>query len=179
MRIELALLAEAVDIHAGKLYVLGGGFNVLRAEHFPADFSPISLVATITFAPAELDQVADPGTGEPTINVGLTLRDRTGVPVPWGQLPQAPMAGQLITVDAQTPVACVVVMLLPSFPLVLSLWHPAVWRSRRVAEQDSFTGGAPSPVARARSLRRVPGQRTASGSIRAASPGFMGRQWPG
>lgn len=58
MDVEYAFLADAAETPPnGKLYVLGGGFDEIRAPQFPVTHSYLSLVVKLRFHPAECDRL--------------------------------------------------------------------------------------------------------------------------
>lgn len=52
MRIEYALLADAVQAVGGKLYILGGGWSFFRAANFPTPIQ-IGLAISVSFTAEE------------------------------------------------------------------------------------------------------------------------------
>lgn len=56
MQIEYAFLADAAAAPEGKLYVLGGGFDEIFAENFPAVHPTMTLVVKARLGPTECDR---------------------------------------------------------------------------------------------------------------------------
>jgi hypothetical protein len=71
MKIEYAVLADAAQAVGGKIFILGGGWNVFRSGNYPA---PVQLAVAIGvgFASTEI------GIRYP---VKIVIADETGVPV--------------------------------------------------------------------------------------------------
>jgi len=53
MRCTAALLADAAQVVGGKLYLLGGAFDVLTAREFPATHRALSLVVIVEVGPGD------------------------------------------------------------------------------------------------------------------------------
>ena len=70
MEIEYALLADGAQAVSGKLFVLGGGWNIFRAQSFPAP-AQIAVAAGVTMSPTEAGKHP----------IKLVLADEAGVPV--------------------------------------------------------------------------------------------------
>lgn len=71
MKIEYALLADAAQAVGGKVFVLGGGWNLFRAANYPA---PLQLAIA-----AGLGFTADEVGGKYPLSV--VIADETGVPI--------------------------------------------------------------------------------------------------
>jgi|SRR5208283_12746 len=56
MRKDFLLIADAVEVANGKLYVLGGGWDIFRAPVYPA-FTRIGLAVGIIFEKDEIDRL--------------------------------------------------------------------------------------------------------------------------
>jgi len=57
MELEFALLADAAASPPdGKLYILGGGFDQIRAQQFPATHGSIALVVKLRLHPTECNR---------------------------------------------------------------------------------------------------------------------------
>lgn len=72
MRVEFVMVADAAQVVAGKLYVLGGAWDQFRSTSFPTQM-PVAIVASV-LAESATD------TGKP-ISVNLLVADEQGVPV--------------------------------------------------------------------------------------------------
>jgi hypothetical protein len=55
MRLSYAFLADAADVHGGKVYVLGGGITVLWRPQYPAPIG-VTVVASFAYNAAETDK---------------------------------------------------------------------------------------------------------------------------
>ncbi len=66
MRITSALLADSAQVHAGKLFVLGGGFDTIRTRSVPAVHKALAVVMV-----AEVN----PGERETDLSIEVTLLD--------------------------------------------------------------------------------------------------------
>ena len=66
MRITSAMLADSAQVHAGKLFILGGGFDTIRTRSVPAVHKALAVV-----------MVADvnPGERETDLSIEVTLMD--------------------------------------------------------------------------------------------------------
>lgn len=66
MRITSAMLADSAQVHAGKLFILGGGFDTIRTRSVPAVHKALAVV-----------MVADvnPGERETNLSIEVTLMD--------------------------------------------------------------------------------------------------------
>jgi len=71
MKIDYALLADAAQAVGGKIFILGGGWNVFRAPNYPA-MVPLAVAIGVSFAPNEL------GTKYP---LAMVVADEAGVPI--------------------------------------------------------------------------------------------------
>jgi hypothetical protein len=71
MQVEFVMLADAAQVSGGKLYLLGGAWNLYRAASFPTQ-APLALVASI------LVDRSEAGSRHP---VRLTLADEAGIPI--------------------------------------------------------------------------------------------------
>jgi hypothetical protein len=56
MRIDFLLIADAVEVTNGKLYVLGGGWDLFQSPVYPA-IARVGLAAAILFEASELDRI--------------------------------------------------------------------------------------------------------------------------
>jgi len=100
MKIDYALLADAAQAVGGKIFILGGGWNVFRSANYPA---PVQLAVAIGIG-FEADEV---GVRYP---VKIVIADEAGVPV----VPE--MSGQIETGQ-----------LTPDFPKGLPVKLPVAW----------------------------------------------------
>lgn len=66
MRITSAMLADSAQVHAGKLFILGGGFDTIRTRSVPAVHKALAVVMV-----AEVD----PGERETNLSIEVTLMD--------------------------------------------------------------------------------------------------------
>ena len=71
MQVEFVMLADAAQVVGGKLYVLGGAWNLYRATAFPTQ-APIALVASI---------LVDRSEAGSRHAVRLTVADEAGIPI--------------------------------------------------------------------------------------------------
>src|SRR5258705_139034 len=71
MQVEFVMLADAAQVIGGKLYLLGGAWNLYRAVAFPTQ-APIALVASI---------LVDPNEAGTRNAVRLTVADEAGIPI--------------------------------------------------------------------------------------------------
>jgi len=53
MRITSAMLADSAQVHAGKLFVLGGGFDTIRTRTVPAVHKALAVVMVAEVTPSE------------------------------------------------------------------------------------------------------------------------------
>lgn len=53
MRITSAMLADSAQVHAGKLFVLGGGFDTIRTRTVPAVHKALAVVMIAEVTPGE------------------------------------------------------------------------------------------------------------------------------
>ncbi len=59
MRLTTAMLADAAQVSAGKLFVLGGGFDTITAGEFPALHRSLSLALVAEVGPADRNRQLD------------------------------------------------------------------------------------------------------------------------
>jgi hypothetical protein len=71
MKIDYAVLADAAQAVGGKIFILGGGWNVFRSGNYPAPVQ-LAIAAGIGFAGSEI------GIRHP---LKIAIADETGVPV--------------------------------------------------------------------------------------------------
>src|ERR1700723_1190125 len=71
MKIDYAVLADAAQAVGGKIFILGGGWNVFRAANYPAPVQ-LAVAAGVGFASDEI------GVRYP---LKITIADETGIPV--------------------------------------------------------------------------------------------------
>ena len=112
MKIEYALLADAAQAVGGKIFVLGGGWNLFRSPTFPA---PVQLAVAI-------------GLGFTSDEVGLkcpltvVIADEAGVPI----IPE--MKGQVETGETAPDVPKTAAVKIPvAINVNLSLPHPGTY----------------------------------------------------
>ncbi len=86
MKIEYVVLADAAQAVGGKLYILGGGWSVIRAMTFPTPVQ-IALAVSVSFTPTETGQ---------KFPLNVVIADEAGVPI----VPE--MNGQIETGHAAT-----------------------------------------------------------------------------
>lgn len=72
MRITSAMLADSAQVHAGKLFVLGGGFDTIRTRSVPAVHKALAVVMV-----AEVN----PGERETNLAIEVTLMDEDMQPL--------------------------------------------------------------------------------------------------
>jgi hypothetical protein len=72
MRLTTAMLADSAQVQGGKLFVLGGGFDTIRARSFPAVHRAISLAMV-----AEVD----PDERHRDLEITISLIDEDGQPL--------------------------------------------------------------------------------------------------
>jgi len=53
MRVTAALLADAAQVVGGKLFMLGGGFDMITSREFPATHRMLSLVLVLEVGPGD------------------------------------------------------------------------------------------------------------------------------
>lgn len=70
MRLTVAMLADSAQVVGGKLYVLGGAFDNIRAPKFPALVRSLSLVLVAEVEPAERNR---------DLSISIRLLDEDGV----------------------------------------------------------------------------------------------------
>ena len=66
MRVTSAMLADSAQVHAGKLFVLGGGFDTIRTRTVPAVHKALAVVMVIE---------VNPGERETNLAIEVTLLD--------------------------------------------------------------------------------------------------------
>lgn len=72
MRVTSAMLADQAQVHSGKLFVLGGGFDTIRARRVPALHKSLSVVMVVE---------VDPGERETDLPIEVTLMDEDMQPL--------------------------------------------------------------------------------------------------
>lgn len=112
MKIEYALLADAAQAVGGKVFVLGGGWNLFRAASYPA---PVQFAIAI-------------GLGFPADEVGIVyplniaIADESGVPI----VPE--MKGQVETGQPAADVPRTAAIKIPvAININMSLPHPGTY----------------------------------------------------
>ncbi len=100
MKIEYALLADAAQAVGGKIFILGGGWNVFRSASYPAP-AQLAVAMGIGFAGNEI------GVSYP---VKIAIADEAGIPV----VPE--LSGQIDTGQAT-----------PDLPRGLPIKVPLAW----------------------------------------------------
>ena len=66
MRVTSAMLADSAQVHAGKLFVLGGGFDTIRTRAGPAVHKALAVVMVME---------VNPGERETNLAIEVTLMD--------------------------------------------------------------------------------------------------------
>jgi hypothetical protein len=90
MQFTSAMLADAAQIQAGKLFVMGGGFDTIRARAFPATHRSLVVVMVAEISPEErqrdltitVDLIDEDGR-----EMGVRAQGRLRVNVPGDALP--------------------------------------------------------------------------------------------
>ncbi len=59
MRLTTAMLADAAQVQGGKLYILGGGFETIRARSVPVIHRNVNLALIVEVGPDERNQDLD------------------------------------------------------------------------------------------------------------------------
>ena len=72
MRVTSAMLADSAQVHAGKLFILGGGFDTIRTRSVPAMHKALAVVMV-----AEVN----PGERETPLSIEVTLMDEDMQPL--------------------------------------------------------------------------------------------------
>lgn len=72
MRVTSAMLADSAQVHAGKLFVLGGGFDTIRTRSVPAVHKALAVVMVIE---------VNPGERETNLSIEVTLMDEDMQPL--------------------------------------------------------------------------------------------------
>ena len=72
MRVTSAMLADSAQVHSGKLFVLGGGFDTIRTRSVPAMHKALSVVMVIE---------VNPGERETALPIEVTLMDEDMQPL--------------------------------------------------------------------------------------------------
>lgn len=112
MKIEYALLADAAQAVGGKVFLLGGGWNIFRAASYPA---PVHLAVAIGLA----FSAAEAGVKYP---LGVVIADEAGVPI----IPE--MKGQVETGQLTPDFPRTASVKVPvAINLSLSLPHPGTY----------------------------------------------------
>ncbi len=66
MNVTSAMLADSAQVHAGKLFVIGGGFDTIRTRSVPAVHKALAVVMVIE---------VNPGERETNLSIEVTLMD--------------------------------------------------------------------------------------------------------
>ena len=53
MRVTSAMLADSAQVQAGKLFIIGGGFDTIRTRSVPALHKALAVVMVVEVDPAE------------------------------------------------------------------------------------------------------------------------------
>ncbi len=56
MELDFAFLADAADVPAGKLFVMGGAFDTIQVSHLPATHPTLAVVLRLLLGPNDLDR---------------------------------------------------------------------------------------------------------------------------
>ena len=112
MKIEYALLADAAQAVGGKIFVLGGGWNLFRSPNFPA---PVQLAVAVGLG-FTFDEV---GSKYP---LSVVIADEAGVPI----VPE--IKGQVETGQSAPDVPRTATIKIPvAINVNLSLPHPGTY----------------------------------------------------
>lgn len=112
MKIEYALLADAAQAVGGKIFVLGGGWNLFRSPNFPA---PVQLAVAVGLG-FTFDEV---GSKYP---LSVVIADEAGVPI----IPE--IKGQVETGQSAPDVPRTATIKIPvAINVNLSLPHPGTY----------------------------------------------------
>lgn len=110
MRLSSAFLADAAQVTAGKLYVLGGAFDTITARSFPAVHRALSLVLVAEVGPADRNRdlllvirLQDEDGRETGVESQGTLRVGAPLDLPPGGLSLVPMVSSFSNVRFAAP----------------------------------------------------------------------------
>lgn len=56
MELDFAFLADAADVAAGKLFVMGGAFDTIYVQNFPAQHPMLAVAVRLLLGPLDLDR---------------------------------------------------------------------------------------------------------------------------
>jgi len=56
MELDFAFLADAADVASGKLFVLGGAFDTIHVQSFPASHPVLAVAIRLLLSPNDLDR---------------------------------------------------------------------------------------------------------------------------
>ncbi len=100
MRLTAAMLADAAQVTAGKLYVLGGAFDTITARSFPVVYRSIAVVLVAEVGPSDrnrdlplLIKLYDEDGGEMGVESQGNLRVGAPASVPAGAATVVPLVG--------------------------------------------------------------------------------------
>jgi hypothetical protein len=72
MRLTTAMLADAAQVHGGKLFVLGGGFDTISARQFPVTHRSLAIALVAEVGPEDRHR---------DLEIVITLIDEDGHPL--------------------------------------------------------------------------------------------------
>lgn len=100
MRLTAAMLADAAQVTAGKLYVLGGAFDTITARSFPVVYRSLAVVLVAEVGPADRNRdlpltitLFDEDGGDMGIKSQGNLRVGAPAEVPAGAATVVPLVG--------------------------------------------------------------------------------------
>ena len=93
MELDFAFLADAADVSMGKLFVLGGAFDTIHVQAFPATHPVLAVVLRLLLGPLDLDRKHElqillldaDGKHIASANGELTMPKAPGSPPGWKQ----------------------------------------------------------------------------------------------
>jgi hypothetical protein len=110
MRFSSAFLADAAQVTAGKLYVLGGAFDTITAKSFPAVHRALTLVLIAEVGPADRNRdltlrirLLDEDGRDTGIESQGTLRVGAPLDLPAGALSLVPMVSAFSNIRFAAP----------------------------------------------------------------------------
>jgi hypothetical protein len=110
MRFTSAMLADAAQVSAGKLYVLGGAFDTISAKSFPAVHRSLTLALVAEVGPADRNRDLDltirllnEDGGETGVQSEGKLRVGAPSSLPAGAMTLVPMASVFMNVRFPEP----------------------------------------------------------------------------
>ena len=99
MELDFAFLADAADVSMGKLHVLGGAFDTIHVQGFPASHPSLAVVLRLLLSPIDLDRkhtlqiLLLDADGKPiaSANGELMMPKAPGAPAGWKQAVLLPL----------------------------------------------------------------------------------------